>query len=89
MNETEKEKIAKDILEITNRVKQYGRESEAVNIKVDIVLTGQEAINYKVMRVFSKSELSDKELVEMLFQLGVKNGSELVKIVATRHGIKT
>lgn len=87
MNESQKDKIQKDVFEIVNRVKKNGRESEAVRIKMDIMLRGQPAINYKVLKLFT-SELEDADLVNLLFRLGVQNGAELLKIVAPKNGIQ-
>ena len=87
MEKTEKDKLQKDVYKILNRTKKYGRESEAVKIKMELVLKGTPAINYKVLKLFSP-QISDSDLVNMLFRLGVQNGAELLKIVAPRHGIQ-
>jgi len=87
MNETQANKIQKDVLEIVNRVKKNGREGEAVTVKLDIMLQGQSAINYKVLRLFT-SELKDADLVKLLFKLGIQNGAEILKSVAPENGIK-
>jgi len=88
MNSIEKEKIRKGVLEITNRVKKFGRASEALKINVDLVITGQEAINYKVMKLFASSEITDQELINLIFKLGIKNGAELLKILALKNEIQ-
>ena len=87
MTETERKKIQANVLKIVNRVKKYGRGSERVKIDVGVVLTGQAAINYKVIKLFSP-ELTDAELVSMLFELGVRNGTEIIKTLAPKHGIQ-
>jgi len=87
MEKSEKEKITKGVSEITDRVKKFGRHREAVKINVDLVITGQEAINYKVMSLFS-SELTEKELIDLIFRLGIKNAAEIIKVIGPRNGIK-
>ncbi len=87
MKNTEKEKIQEGVLEISNRVKKFGRKNEAVKVNIDLVLTGQNAINYKVMKIFCP-QLTSQELVELTFHLGIKNGAELVTLLAIKHGIR-
>lgn len=87
MEETERDKIQKDIFEMVNRVQKNGRESEAVRVKLDIMLRGTPAINYKVLRLFA-SNIKDADLINLLFRLGIQNGSEMLKIVAPENGIQ-
>lgn len=87
MTETERNKIQADVLKIANRVEKYGRPSERVRIKLDILLTDQAAINYKVVKLFSHG-VTDAELVQRLFRLGVQGGTEVIKVIAPEHGIQ-
>lgn len=87
MKKTERDKIQKDIFKMVNRVQKNGRESEAVRVKIDIMLRGTPAINYKVLKLFA-SDVRDADLVNLLFRLGVQNGAELLKKVAPKNGIQ-
>lgn len=87
MTKTERDKIRGGVLEIANRVNKYGRPSERVRVKLDLVLTDQAAINYKVTKLFAPG-VTDAEFVHLLFRLGVQNGTEIIKILAPRNGIQ-
>ena len=87
MNDTEKEKIQQGVLEIKDRVRKYGRDSEAVSIDVKLIMSGQEAINYKVMKAFCP-QLTDQELIDLTFKMGIRNSVELVALLAVKHGIR-
>ncbi len=87
MKETEREKIQRDVYKIVNRVNKYGRESEAVRVKLDIMLRGTPAINYKVLRLFT-TEIKDADLINLLFRLGIQDGAEMLKQVAPQNGIQ-
>lgn len=87
MDKSQADKIQKDVFEIVNRVKKNGRESEAVRVKLDIMLKGQAAINYKVLKLFA-SEIKDADLVKLLFKLGIQNGAEMLKSIAPENGIQ-
>ncbi len=86
MNKTEKETIQQGILEIAERTERNGRNSEVVKINVEVTLRGQEAINFKVLQLFSK-HFSNEELIDYLLRIGVQEGSILTKLVALKFGI--
>ncbi len=87
MKKSEQKRIRSEIRKISNRVKAHGRHSELVRIDLDIMLQGQEAINYKVMKLFAP-ELTNDQLVRLMFSLGIKNGTEIIKLIAPDQGIK-
>jgi len=87
MKETQREKIQRDVYEIVNRVEKNGRESEAVRVKLDIMLRGTPAINYKVLRLFT-AELKDADIINLLFRLGVQSGTDMLREVAPKNGIQ-
>lgn len=87
MTEAERDRIQEEVYDIANRVKKYGRDSVRVRVKVDMLLTDQAAINYKVIKLFANT-ISDKELVDLLVRLGVRNGAEIIKILAQKEGIQ-
>jgi len=68
-------------------VKINGRESEIVKIHLDLTLKGQDAINYQVMRLFA-SPLTDVQFINMMYLLGQKNGTEILKLIAPEQGIQ-
>lgn len=61
--------------------------NEAVRLTADIMLRGQEAVNYQAAKIFCNS-LSHNELIELIFKVGLKNATECVKIVAEHNGVK-
>jgi len=87
MTEIDRDEIQSNVLKIVRRVKKNGIASEAVKIDLKLVLQGQDAINYKVIKLFAP-QITDTELVELLFQLGLHNGTDILKVLAVRHGIR-
>lgn len=87
MTEIERKKLQAQVSKIANRVKKYGRPSERVRITLDIMITDQAAINYKVIKLFAPS-ITDAELVTMLFRLGIQDGAEMLKVLAPKNGIQ-
>jgi len=79
--------IQHKVFEIRDRVMARGRDSEIVKIKVDLTLRGQEAINYQVLKLFSH-ELSDAEFIELMYLLGQKNATDVLKFIAPENGIQ-
>ena len=75
------------IYKIRDRVLVNGRDNEVVKIHLDITLKGQEAINYQVLRLFAH-ELTDAQFINMMYLLGQKNGTEIIKLLATAKGIQ-
>ncbi len=87
MEKAEQVRIQSEILKISDRVKTHGRHSERVKINLDIIMQGQDAINYKVTKLFSP-EVTDSQLAELIFLLGIKNGTEIIKLLASEQGIQ-
>ena len=73
--------------EIANRIKtEEGKQGEIVNINLQITLRGQEAVNYQVIKLFSDT-LDHQTLINTLFRLGLRDASQIVKLVALERGI--
>lgn len=87
MKKSEQARIQSAIFEMVDRVKLHGRQQELVRIDLDITMNGQEAINYKVLKLFAP-ELPDDQFVKLLFLLGLKNATEIIKLIAPGHGIQ-
>jgi len=86
MDDIEKN-IQKSVFDIVSRVEKHGRDSEIVRINLDVILRGQPAINYKVIKLFTPV-ITDAELIDLLFRLGIQDGTEFIKVLAPQHGIK-
>lgn len=87
MTEIERQQIQANVLEIADRVDKYGRKNERVRVKLDVLLSDQAAINYKVIKLFA-SDITDAELINLLLRLGVQNGTEIIKVIAPKNGIQ-
>lgn len=87
MQQPTRDDIEKRIQEIRNRVQKNGHENEIVSIKLDIMLKGQKAVNYKVMKLFAP-ELTDTEFINLIFLLGLEEGKELLKDLAGLNKIQ-
>ncbi len=87
MNTLSQKELQDKIYEIRDRMKINGRESEIVQIHLDLTLKGQDAVNYKVLRLFAP-ELTDFDFVNLIYLLGQKNATEILKIIAPEKGIR-
>lgn len=87
MSTLNRDELQTKIHEIRDRVEINGRDSEIVSIRLDITLKGQSAVNYKVLRLFA-NELNDNQFINLIYLLGQKNGTEIIKLIAPEHGIQ-
>ena len=88
MNSLRKEQIETGLLDLRNRVKsEADRDNEIVKIGLDVMLKGQEAVNYEVVKLFAEN-LTHQALVQLVFRIGLRGVTELVKALADNNGIR-
>ena len=87
MDTQTKTRIEADLTSLRHRVgAETGIRRELVRIQLEAFLEGQEAVHYQVARIFTR-DLSDRQFIELVFRLGLKNAIELIKVIASHHGI--
>lgn len=87
MTNNERDEIITELRALADRVKREGQESEIVTLDVRDVLKGQDAINYQVARMFAQCEdLSDPDLVRIIFRLGMRQVVPILKLTAEKNG---
>ena len=87
MDTQTKTRIEADLTSLRNRLGgETGIRHELVRIQLEALLDGQEAVHYQVARIFTR-DLSDRQFIELVFRLGLKNAMELIKVIASHHGI--
>ena len=90
MDEDARRKITKELNALAARVTKApaGKDAEQVNIGLGLNLTGQDAVNYLVIRIFLR-ELTDQQIINILFKVGLNYSIEVIKFAAlTEYGIK-
>lgn len=88
MDTTTKESIEAGLGQIRTRVRrEEDKVREVVKINLDLQLSGQEAVNYKVAKLFVPG-LDDQKFVQQVLRVGLKTTTELVKLVAGESGIR-
>ncbi len=87
MDTQTKARIEADLTSLRNRLGgEIGIRHELVRIQLEALLDGQEAVHYQVTRIFTR-DLSDRQFIELIFRLGLKNAIELINVIASHHGI--
>lgn len=87
MDTQTKTRIEADLTSLRNRLGgETGIRHELVRIQLEALLDGQEAVHYQVARIFTR-DLSDRQFIELVFRLGLKNAIALIKVIASHHGI--
>lgn len=87
MDSQTKTDIEAGLTSLRNRLEgEAGIRHERVSLQVEALLQGQEAVHYHVARIFAR-DMSDKDFIALMFRLGLKNTIELIKAIASHHGI--
>ena len=89
MTDEQKQLIENQLSLLANRINESPQhiDGEAVTIQVNVALRGREAVNYEIAKIFSPDS-DHKQLVELLFRLGLKNAADIIKVIAYNTGIK-
>ncbi len=87
MDTQTKTRIEADLTSLRHRVgAETGIRHELVRIQLEALLEGQEAVHYQVARIFTR-DLNNRQFIELVFRLGLKNAIELIKVIASHQGI--
>jgi len=58
-----------EIEKLTSRVQKYGAKNERISIKLDLDLTGDDAIRYQMVRILAHGS-SESDLAKMVISVG-------------------
>ena len=88
MDTEKQEQLEAGLRELRSRIKtDSDKLRELVKIDVHLLLSGQEAVNYKVAKLFA-DDSRQEILIQTIFRIGLRNVTELLKVLAQENGIR-